>query len=253
MCLVCIAINMRVDLPIIIMGNRDEYYDRPTVQSHFWEPDLLVLAGKDLLQGGTWLGITRDGRFCTVLNFREPDNVIQGAPSRGQLVLEFLKGSKKPSMFIQELEKYASNYNGFNLILGDKEELWWFSNRGGIQRLNSGIYAISNHLLDTPWPKVRKSKRAMAGILDRDIPSIKRTLLEVLQDDMIAPDHELPSTGVSLEWERILSSVFVKSPSYGTRSSHLILVHSYGKVEFIERVYKKGTKVQDREFLFYLV
>ncbi|MFN3534486.1 MAG: NRDE family protein [Desulfatiglandales bacterium] len=252
MCLLCVAIHMRKDLPLIIMGNRDECYERPTLPSHFWEPDFQILAGKDLAQGGTWLGITRGGRFCTVLNYREPEVLKKRVPSRGKIVLEFLRGGQKTEDFLRDLEKRAFEYNGFNLIVGRVEELWWFSNRGGCQRLEKGIYALSNHLLNTPWPKVRKAIALMSAALEKEIPLLKSSLLEGLFDHTMAPDSQLPRTGVPLEWERTLSSVFVRSPNYGTRSSHLLLIQEDGGVHFVERTYEEGLFKQDREFFFYL-
>jgi len=252
MCLLGLALHMREDLPLILVANRDEYYNRPTAPSHFWPPHYMVLAGKDLLQGGTWLGVTRDGRVCAVTNFREPLSSKLATPSRGMLVARFLSEDIPQEEFLLELSKRGSSYNGFNLIFGDLKALYWFSNRGGHQRLVKGIYALSNHLLDTPWPKVRRLKHCLEEAILEPLPRMKKFLLEFLEDTTVAPDEGLPDTGIGLEWERILSAVFVKSPNYGTRSSHFILFHKNGQVEFLERVYESGVFVGERVFTFHI-
>jgi len=253
MCLLALALNMREDLPLILVANRDEYYNRPTASSHFWTPHHKVLAGKDLVQGGTWLGIRRDGRLCAVTNFREPFSAKVDGPSRGRLVTRFLMEDFQHKEFLLYLREVGNSYNGFNLIFGDLKELYWYSNRGGYERLTKGIYAVSNHLLDTPWPKVRRIKAVMEKAIFEPVPKMKELLLRFLEDTTIAPDQELPDTGVGIEWERILSAVFVKSPNYGTRSSHVIIIHKNGQVEFTERVYENGSLLGEKVFIFHII
>jgi uncharacterized protein with NRDE domain len=197
-----------------------------------------VLAGKDLRAGGTWLGITRKGRIGAVTNYRDPVAIREGAPSRGRLVSDFLLGQRGPEEYIDKLDREAEKYNGFNLVVGEKGQFYWYSNRGdGVRSLSAGIYGLSNQLLDTPWPKVAKSKDALVHLLaEREAPSLEELFL-ILMDHTIAGDEDLPDTGVGLEWERILSPVFIKSPTYGTRSSTVVLIDADNRVTFVEKTF----------------
>jgi len=238
MCLLIMAFNAHSTYPLILLANRDEYYERPTASAHFWDEAPFVLAGKDLRAGGTWLGITRKGRIGAVTNYRDPASTKQGAPSRGRLVSDFLLGQLGPEDYMEKLEKEAAKFNGFNLIIGEKGQYYWYSNRGdGVRSLSAGIYGLSNHLLDTPWPKVAKSKDALMRLLsEQKAPSLEELFL-ILTDQTIAADDYLPDTGVGLEWERILSPVFIKSPTYGTRSSTVMLIDANNRVTFAEKTF----------------
>ena len=241
MCLVLIAIDQDEQLPVVIAANRDEYYERPTATAHFWQDAPEVLAGRDLRGQGTWLGVTRNGRIAAVTNYRDPSNVIQGAPSRGGLVSGFLLEKTSPAGYVEKLSRQAGAYNGFNLIAGMKNEIYWYSNRARCPlRLDKGIYGLSNHLLDTPWPKVRLIKKEFRKILASGKGQLEESLFQILQDRYTPEDGELPSTGVKLEWERILSPIFIKSPSYGTRSSTVITIDRSSMVRFEERSYGPG-------------
>jgi uncharacterized protein with NRDE domain len=232
------ALNTLSTYPLILLANRDEYYERPSASARFWEEAPWVLAGKDLRAGGTWLGITKNGRIAAVTNYRDPASIKEGAPSRGRLVSDFLAGQQDPGEYIEKLDKESGKYNGFNFILGDKGRLYWYSNRGhGVQSLGPGIYGLSNHLLDTPWPKVAKSKDALVNLLSgRRAPTLDE-LFHILADRTIADDEALPHTGVDLEWERILSPIFIKSPNYGTRSSTVMLIDTDNRVTFVEKTF----------------
>jgi len=238
MCLLLMALNTHVTYPLILLANRDEYYERPSASARFWAEAPSVLAGKDLRAGGTWLGITRKGRIGAVTNYRDPASMREDAPSRGRLVSDFLLGQRGPEEYIDKLDREAGKYNGFNLIVGEKGQYYWYSNRGdGVRSLSAGIYGLSNHLLDTPWPKVAKSKDALVHLLaEREAPSLEELFL-ILTDHTIAGDEDLPDTGVGLEWERILSPVFIKSPTYGTRSSTVLLIDAQDRVTFIEKTF----------------
>jgi len=238
MCLLLMALNTHVTYPLILLANRDEYYERPSASARFWAEAPSVLAGKDLRAGGTWLGITRKGRIGAVTNYRDPASIREDAPSRGRLVSDFLLGQRGPEEFIDKLDREAWKYNGFNLIVGEKGQYYWYSNRGdGVRSLPAGIYGLSNHLLDTPWPKVVKSKDALMHLLsEREAPSLEELFL-ILTDHTIAGDEDLPDTGVGLEWERILSPVFIKSPTYGTRSSTVVLIDADNRVTFVEKTF----------------
>ncbi|MBE9523379.1 MAG: NRDE family protein [Proteobacteria bacterium] len=238
MCLLLMALNKYPDYQLVLLANRDEYYDRPTCPAAFWDEAPFLLAGKDLQGGGTWLGVTRKGRIAAVTNYRDPASVRESAPSRGRLVSNFLLGQEGPLEYLDKLDREAGKYNGFNLIIGGKDQLYWYSNRGDrVRALSPGICGLSNHLLDTPWPKVAKSKDALAHLLsEQEDPSLEE-LFRILTDHTIADDEHLPDTGVSLEWERILSPIFIVSPTYGTRSSTVLLIDVQDRVTFVEKTF----------------
>ncbi|MFO7985449.1 MAG: NRDE family protein [Desulfatiglandaceae bacterium] len=241
MCLLLLAHQAHPDYPLIIAANRDEFYERPTAPLAFWDDIPEVLAGKDLRSGGTWLGITQEGRIAAVTNFRDPTSQRPNAPSRGQLVKDFLAGMESPAAYLAGLVPNARAYNGFNLVLGTVQEMWWYSNRGeGMQRITPGIHGLSNHLLDTPWPKVKQGKRTLTKILSQGPTSLEQALFEMLADPSTAPDHLLPDTGVGLKKERMLSPIFITSPDYGTRSSTLLFIDYQGRVTVTERTYDAG-------------
>jgi len=254
MCLLVFAYKFHRDYPLVLVANRDEYYDRPTAPARFWEDFPHLLAGKDLKDGGTWLGVTRSGRIAAITNYRDPRNQKTGAPSRGMLVRDFLVGRQTSLEYLKSLAHRADQYNGFNLIVGDKEGLYWYSNRGpGIRGLEPGIHGLSNHLLDTPWPKVVRAKEALLDLLSGDRFPADEEFFKLLLDQTRPRDSELPDTGVGLEWERILSPIFITSPVYGTRSSTLVFMHANGKVRFVERSHdKEAPSPRVREFSFTL-
>ena len=238
MCLLLIALKTHPAYKLILLANRDEYYDRPTSPAAFWDGAPSVLAGKDLQGGGTWLGVTRRGRIAAVTNYRDPASVREGAPSRGTLVSNFLVGQESTGGYLERVNTEADRFNGFNLIIGDKDQLYWYSNRGdGVQSLELGIYGLSNHLLDTPWPKVVRGKNALTRLLSgQRAPSLEE-LFHILADRTIPDDASLPHTGVELEWERILSPIFIVSPTYGTRSSTVLLIDMQDRVTFVENTF----------------
>ena len=223
---------------LVLLANRDEFYNRPTAPAGTWEDAPEVYAGRDLVAGGTWLGVTNSGRIAAVTNYRDPGQE-PGELSRGALVADFLKGDADPLDYLSEIEKHADRYTGFNLIVGDilgPASLFYFSNRGsGIKELGPGLYGLSNHLLDTPWPKVRRGKKVLRELLDRSAP--EDDLFDLLADRTKAPDEELPDTGVGIEIERQLSPIFIETPVYGTRSSTVVRFSEKGEIRFDERVH----------------
>ncbi len=238
MCLLLLAVRKHPDYKLILAANRDEYYDRPTAPAAFWNEAPHLLAGKDLRAGGTWLGITRQGRIAAITNYRDPASMKTNAPSRGRLVSGFLLGQESPERFLKGLAQEKDRYNGFNLIIGEKDQLYWFSNRGdGAHKLSPGLYGLSNRLLDSPWPKVTRSKEAMASLLSEQKNPPQEKLFHMLGDRSIARDEQLPDTGVGMEWERILSPIFITSPTYGTRSSTVILIDRNNGVTFTEKTF----------------
>jgi uncharacterized protein with NRDE domain len=222
---------------LIVAANRDEYFGRPAAPAEFWDDHPNVLAGRDLEAGGTWLGITLGGRFAALTNYRNPADRRTGAPSRGALVSEFLTGKATPRKYVEEVEKRSAAYNGFSLLVGDAGSMYFLSNRGGhAAPVDPGVHGLSNHLLDTPWPKVEKSKARLAALLDRPFDS--KAVFSLLHDTQRAPDGELPTTGVSLELEERLSAIRIPAVGgYGTRCSTVVCLGTDGKIEFHERSY----------------
>jgi uncharacterized protein with NRDE domain len=241
MCIVLLAFKVRPDLKLILAANRDEFYDRPTAPAAFWEEAPSMLAGRDLRAGGTWLGITRNGRFGLLTNYRDPASIKEGAPSRGALIREYLLGHEAPLAYLERLAQEGQPYNGFNLVIGDHERLCYYSNHLDRPReLEQGIYGLSNHLLDTPWPKVTRAKNLFAPLVSQaEVPGRDR-LFQILQDRTPAKDEDLPHTGIGRAWERLLSPIFIASPGYGTRSSAVLRIDQKNRVNFIEKSYTSG-------------
>ena len=236
MCLVLLALDSHPDYSLILAANRDEFYDRPTTSAAFWADAPSVLAGRDLKAGGTWLGIDRHGRFAAVTNFRQGTREAPAAYSRGALVSDFLTGDIGALEHVERVRRQADRYNGFNLIAGDPWGVFYFSNRGGrVRHLKPGVYGLSNHLLDTPWPKVAATKSAFGTVLNERAPDLIAELFTLLSDRNRPADAQLPATGVGPEWERLLSSAFIASDDYGTRSSTVVLVGRDGSIVFVER------------------
>ena len=253
MCLLLIALEQHPRYKLVLAANRDEYYDRPTAPAQFWEDNPNLLAGRDLKAGGTWLGITKTGRLAAITNYRDPVHTREHAPSRGNLVLHFLETNHSPRQYLENIRREGNQYNGFNLVLGTIDELFWYSNKGAeILQLSKGIYGLSNHLLDTPWPKVEKAKKGMSGVIASNEELQPETLFEILGDQTQSADDVLPDTGVGIEWERILGPMFISSPVYGTRSSTIILVDRRDRVLFTERTYNsQPDQFQDVTYRFH--
>ena len=233
MCLILVAWRVHPDYPLVVAANRDEFFARPAVEAAWWKDAKNVFAGRDLEAGGTWLGLARDGRFAGLTNFRDPPRNRNDAPSRGALVADFLTGNESTASALARLQTQGPRYNAFNLFVSDGDSLGIYESASGSARiLEPGIYALSNHLLDTPWPKVTAGKSRLARAL-RALPD-DTPLRELLRDDRPAPDAALPRTGVSLAWERMLSSAFIRAPGYGTRCSTVITRDRHGWMHVTE-------------------
>lgn len=225
MCLIVFAWQVIPGMPLVVAANRDEFYDRPSAPAAWWEDYPDVYAGRDLRGGGTWLGVARNGRFAALTNIRAPSEKNSDAPSRGALVANYLTGQATAQEYVADITDSAAAFNGFNLLVGDCNQLIWFSNRKSDnarngQPLPPGIYGLSNDQLDSPWPKVIGTKAQFASLLFQGAP--EAAFFDMLSDTARAPDYRLPKTGVSIELERLLSSVCIDSPTYGTRSSTLV-------------------------------
>lgn len=237
MCLVVLAWNAHPRYRLVVAANRDEFHDRPSAPLGWWSDAPDVLAGRDLRGGGTWMAASRKGRFGIVTNFRDLERAPSpDAPSRGELVVRFLEDSATPARAIGALQVDASRFAGFNLLAGDLQELHYLSNRdGGAARpLEPGVHGVSNHLLDSPWPKLLRTRYAFEELLARDAIEPDR-LFALLGDRTPADDDQMPDTGLPPDWERALSAPFVVHGRYGTRSSTLLLVDRAGHIEMLER------------------
>lgn len=246
MCLILFAYRVHPEYPLIVAANRDEYLDRPTEPAHFWKNPPDLLAGRDRVKGGTWMGITRGGQFAALTNYRNPSASLKNKKSRGLLVRDYLTGKLPPRKYLEELADHRASFPGFNLLVGNLRELWYYSNQtGALCPVEPGIHGLSNALLDTPWPKVIKGKKRLKAILQNPDPS---SLFELLADEEQAPDEKLPDTGVGLERERLLSPIFIRMTGYGTRASTVLIVDTKGEVNFIERTFagKRTTEVSYR-------
>ena len=233
MCLAIVALNAHPRYPLVIAANRDEYHARAADAAQWW-PDG-ILAGRDRVGGGTWFGITRHGRWSLVTNFREGIPRDPRAPSRGALVMQALRATEEPLAHAAQIAVDGQRFHGFNLLVGDSATAAYASNRssGGVA-LDAGIHGLSNHLLNTPWPKLLRGKARLHEALQQD-GDLVVAAFELLADRAAAPLAALPATGVSAEWERILSPVFIVTDDYGTRCSTVLIVDNAGGVRFVER------------------
>ena len=250
MCLIALAYRVHPGFPLVVAANRDEFYARPTAQASFWSDQPSILAGRDLECMGTWLGVTSSGRFAAVTNYRDPADTRASAESRGTLVSRFLATDISAAQFLDEVN--ATAYRGFNLLASDGTEMFCYSNRSGApQRLEPGIYGLSNHLLDTPWPKVRIARERLGEALS-PAPSTE-PLFTLLADTGFAPEGELPHTGVGLERERMLSAARIVSDTYGTRCSTVLMQGADRTMSFAERTYgPQGAELDTVRFEFRL-
>jgi uncharacterized protein with NRDE domain len=234
LCLIVLAWRPGAGRPLVVAANRDEWRDRPAQAAHWWPDHPKVFAGRDLQAGGTWMGVTRGGRFAAVTNFRDPSDRRSTARSRGELVTQFLLSAATPREFLEGLAARAPDYNAFNLIAGDGRSLWYFGSRAGEAReIAPGVHGLSNHVLDEPWPKVVRGRMAMEGALARPDPA--SPLFDMLAERHGVPDDALPDTGVGLDWERRLASPLILGADYGTRASTVVAFSEAGAIEFEER------------------
>ncbi|MDW3197175.1 MAG: NRDE family protein [Cytophagales bacterium] len=241
MCLIAFALNEHPDYPLILVANRDEFYERPTSYADFWEDHPNVLGGRDLKGGGTWMGVTRAGRITAVTNYRDPQNISATAKTRGDLTKDYLISDTPALPYLEQVEKEAALYNGFNLLLFEAGKGYYFSNYGDkIRTLDKGVFGLSNALLDTPWPKLEKLKENFSQSIQSNIDV--DSLLELLTDDQKASDEALPETGVPYEWEKALSSICIATPTYGTCCSTVILVDKSGNLSFTEKSFPVGAR-----------
>ena len=240
MCIIFVGFNVRGNQPLVLAANRDEFYSRPTAAAAFWEDAPEIFAGRDLVGGGTWLGVSKQGRFAAVTNYRDPKGAT-GTVSRGNLVADFLRGNETAGEYLEGVSSREDEFSGFNLLAGEmnekRQELFYYSNRGGEPvQLKAGIYGLSNHLLDTGWPKLSGGKLRFEAILsEKDLD--REAIFSLLADEALADDSGLPDTGVGYEIEKALSAVFIRTPGYGTRCSTLLTFDRNFQFDLDERVF----------------
>jgi len=253
MCLITIAYKQHQQYPFLLSANRDEFYRRPTTCADFWPEHPSLLAGRDNEAGGTWLGLTREGRFAAITNYREGPSSKDYPMSRGELTLKFLTGNLHAADFLESIHPQDQQYAGFNLLLMDNTGLYCYSNRDSqIQILKPGLYGLSNHQIDTPWPKVRLAKERLQQVLKHTKIS-HADLFATISDNTPVTEEELPDFNFDrdIEWAKQVSAQFVKSEDYGTRASTTILVNHEGDVQFREQNYLScGREGATREFSF---
>ena len=257
MCLILFAHRAHRDFDLVVAANRDEFFARATAPADFWTPEADVLGGRDIEQGGTWLGVTRGGRWAALTNYRDGSPSPAGARSRGLLVSDFLRERMPAADYAEHCAASAHLYRGFNLLVGDASGVLCHSHAGASPiRVLPGLHGLSNHRLDTSWPKVERGRHALRQALQSytgkaSADALEDNLLAMLADRTLADDALLPSTGIAPDWEKTLSAAFIQAPGYGTRASSILLIGREGRVRFRERSFAQdGAVLDDRAFEF---
>ncbi|HBW82983.1 MAG: hypothetical protein CMD92_04030 [Gammaproteobacteria bacterium] len=252
MCLILFAYEMHPDFPLIIVANRDEYFARPSAVANFWHgSEAPILAGRDLQAGGTWFGVTRTGRFASVTNIRGFRQTKNQTKSRGELVRNFLNVTSTPKQYCEAIKPNFPEFSGFNLLVGDNDSLCYANNSQNIVSvLESGIFGLSNGLLDSDWPKVNLGKKRLKNLINQGYPPSSDSLISIMTDRLSASDDELPDTGLSIDTERILSATFIqhKENNYGTRCSTALVIERPGNVRFCEQTYNEFGQTSNAQY-----
>ncbi|MFW2367458.1 MAG: NRDE family protein [Desulforhopalus sp.] len=245
MCLLFFSYNMTPGYRLVMAANRDEFLSRPTALLGYIDPAETLLAGRDITGGGTWLGVSKNMKFGAITNYRDCLLLPGNPPSRGEILLDFLQGEMDVRSYVHHLSSRGQNYNGFNVVLGDQHEVYYYSNRNTTPRvLEPGFYGLSNHQLDTPWPKVVRGKKLLRPHMVECSTIDPYELFRLLEDRQQPLDEQLPVTGVGLEWERLLGTIFIESDHYGTRSSAVVTIDDSSQLRFVEKSYlrtKRGS------------
>ncbi|MGB3725176.1 MAG: NRDE family protein [Glaciecola sp.] len=246
MCILFIAVNQHPKFPLIIAANRDEFHQRPTLTSHFWPSHTDVLAGKDLSAGGTWMGINQNGRIAALTNIRAPGKERLNAITRGELVTNFLTTQTDVTDYLNTLQNTHLKYNGYNLLFGELNQLHVYNSfENKAYKLDDGVYGLSNASLNSPWPKIDAGRDALANYCQHANILSREHLFELLKSQQAAHDDELPNTGIPIEWERKLSSIFIQSADYGTRSSTVLLIDNNNHCFWEERTFNSNAEMTD--------
>ncbi len=245
MCLLFVDLNRFAAIPLVVTFNRDESHDRPAAPAAFWAEQPEILAGRDLLKGGTWGGITTSGRMAFITFVRRREPFMEHPRPRGEIVPAFLKGDQPTLKFLEELHRTRHEYLGYNIVCGSADQLFHYSNaEGRITRLDAGVHGVSNALLNTPWPKVVNGIERIRALNEEQVRE-QHSLFAIAMDDKRADKEQVPKdTGMSFEKEWYRSSIFVQAPNYGTRSTTVILFHANGEVQFTERTHYPGEGIK---------
>ena len=250
MCLIVFAYRSHPRYKLILAANRDEFFARPTAPMQFWRDNPDLLAGKDLQQGGTWLGLNRNGRFSALTNHRDGRRPATGIRSRGFLPLDFITGENSAYNFA--MQTTVQDYDGFNQIVMDniyseEETLCYLSNRSEPTTLQPGIYGLSNAVLNSSWPKTDSRRAALEALIEQEDVTTD-DLIALMNDPTLYPDDQLPDTGISQEWERALSASFITMENYGTRATTALLIDYSGNIEIAEQNYDKSGRSELKQF-----
>jgi uncharacterized protein with NRDE domain len=241
MCLIAFAIHQDEKFPFIFIANRDEFYERPAQAMHWWEEEN-ILAGKDLLAGGTWIAFGKNQQFAAVTNYRDPKSIHPTAPSRGAIPVNLVKEIPLDfEQYVNDNKAYWREMNGFNLVYHNGNETFYYSNISEeVKKLEDGIYAISNAFIDTPWPKTIAVKSKLQQEISNKNISVDH-LLQILNNHEKYPTDQLPNTGVGVEMEKVLSPICIQTPIYGTRVNTVFLKDKAGTAQVVERDVLKGS------------
>lgn len=242
MCLIVFAYKVIPGTPLLLAGNRDEFYNRPTDPAAKWNTDPVLIAGKDKKAGGTWLGITENGRYAAITNFRDMQNVKENAPSRGHIVKNALLHDVDILKYLKHLKTRSKEFNGFNLFAGTKDNLYYLNNiQNNIEKLKPGFYVISNAFLNTPWPKASRAKDIFKKLVTNK-PFDRELIFELLLNNETYSIEKLPNTGLSDEMEKAVSAIFIQTEHYGTRCSTMLQINDNNTFFFEERTFEPGTR-----------
>lgn len=254
MCILFIAVQQHPDYPLIIAANRDEYYNRPTDASDWWPEAPSLLAGRDLRAGGTWMGMTQQGKIAALTNIRAPHTLMDNAQSRGELVSGYLMNQVEDDEYADKLRHSKANYNGYNLLFGQWDHLQVYNNHlDTLEPLTPGFYGLSNANLNSPWPKVNAGVKELKDYCQHADSIEPERLFNLLQNTEKAADDMLPVTGAPPQWEKLLSSIFIETPSYGTRCSTLILIDQLHQATWIEHNYDDNSQSQPEQHYKFVI
>lgn len=243
MCLIIFAYKVVPEVTLLVAANRDEWFNRPALPAGFWADHPHIVAGRDLQASGTWLGATRTGRFAALTNYRNPDEPRMDAPTRGGLVSGFLAGRQSAREYLEQLRDGADRYNGFSMLAADDSGMFWYSNRGDgqVQEIAPGVHGLSNHLLNTPWPKVIKGCEGMQRLLERSFSC--SDYLDLMDDSVPEGERGLIAQPDTWTLERSLSSMRIMKGGYGTRCSTALRLTRRESCVFAERTYLEDGRV----------
>lgn len=250
MCLISLAVKTHPKYKLVLLANRDEYHQRPTKKADWWYENGNIFGGKDLSGGGSWLAISKNGKISAITNYRDTSRKVENNISRGLILSNYLENNINALDYFEKLSASKDNYEGYNLIFGNQNKLYHYSNISNkLTALDNGVHTISNHLLDTPWPKVLKANEVMQNLVENNNDFPIETAFQLFKNKDKAPDNKLPNTGIGIEYERMLSSIYIDVPGYGTRATSIITIDNNNKVYFEEREFVLKTQSSTSFFI----